>query len=79
MRDFISNRDPSFFLKQKQTEWIQIYHYQIMIVKVTFWTIFTELPRKAREGSVTPNLHNASEHCTAHVNSPVSRAVLRFP
>ena len=60
MRDFVSNRDPSFFLKQKQTKWIQIYH--ILIVKVTFWIIFTELPRKVREGSVTPNLHNASEH-----------------
>ena len=26
MRDFVSNHDPSFFLKQKQTKWIQIDH-----------------------------------------------------
>ena len=25
MRDFVSNRDPFLFLKQKQTKWIQIY------------------------------------------------------
>ena len=26
MRDFVSNRSPSFFLKQKQAKWIQIDH-----------------------------------------------------
>ena len=29
-----------------------------MIVKGIFWAIFTELPRKVREGSLTSNLHN---------------------
>ena len=29
-----------------------------MIVKCIFWTMFTELPRKVRGGSLTSNLHN---------------------
>ena len=74
---FYSNGGPFFFLKQKHTKWIQSTIF--MIVKVTFSTIFPELPRNVREGSVAPNLHNASEHLTGHSNYPVSRAVLRFP
>ena len=60
MRVFFSNGGPFFFLKQRHTKWIQSTIF--MIVKVTFSTVFPELPRNVREGSVAPNLHNASEH-----------------